>query len=150
MKFSREELNPGSWFSFDDQDPSAGRISLRVANLDKVRALDKATTKKRVEYKQGQRFEVREENHDAYLEGLWDYVIVEWEGLEWDDGSPIECTRENKIKLMTGHVGFAAFINSCLTRLREDQENLEALASKNESSTSSDSSSVRPVRCAKK
>ena len=35
MKLNIEDLNPGTWFYFDDTNPKEGRICLRIVNQQK-------------------------------------------------------------------------------------------------------------------
>ena len=137
-KFSLKDPNPGVWFLFDESDPNSGRICVRILNSAKGQEITKATTKKRVEYKQGQRFEVFDIDEDKRSAMIWDYCIISWERLEDDDGKPIECTPENKAKLMLENVGFAAFIGSCMAKLNAEFEARREAIEKNLLSTSRD------------
>jgi hypothetical protein len=129
--FSLKDPNPGVWFSFDERDPDAGRICVRVINMAKREEIRKATTKKRVEYKNGGRFEVLDFDEDKFSEMLWDYLIADWERLEDDAGIAIECTKENKIKLVREHVGFQAFVNVCIEKINADIEPKQGAILKN-------------------
>lgn len=131
MKFNMAELNPGAWFSFDEQDPDAGRICLRILTTDAREQITKQTTKKCVEYKRGERYEYTEVDDDAYSRLMWDYCIVDWEHLEDEDGKPIECTADNKVKLVKGHPGFAAFLGECLECLTDCAKLAKEKAEKN-------------------
>ena len=121
-KFSLKDPNPGVWFVFDENDPKSGRICIRVMNSAKGLEIDKATSKKRTEYRQGQRFEVSDIDDKKRSQLFWDYVIVDWERLEDDDGNPIECTSENKYKLMLENVGFASYVGACIAKMNENYE----------------------------
>lgn len=37
-------------------------------------------------------------NGDAASYDALDYVLVDWRGIVWSDGTPLECTREHKIE----------------------------------------------------
>jgi hypothetical protein len=148
-KFNIKDPNPGVWFKFDDQDPESGSISIRVANDTIIRKIDKACSKTRVEYKNGQRFEVRETNDDLYSEMLWDYVIPDWSGLEDDEGKPLECTTENKLFLMRNNPGFSLFVQKCLEKLKDMQENLTEYLEKNLLPGLNESGKSRAVKPAK-
>jgi hypothetical protein len=128
-KFSLKDPNPGTWFSFNEADPESGKICIRVMNAAKMQEITKATTKKRTEYKQGQRFEVAEVLEEKRSQMLWDYSIADWERLEDDDGKPIPCTAENKAKLMLENIGFSSFVSACISKLNADidaiRENVE-------------------------
>lgn len=130
-RFSLTDPNPGVWFSFDDNDPETGRICIRVINGEKQQELRKRTVKKRIEYKHSQRFEYEDRDDEAYSKLLWDYVIMEWERLENDDGKPIECTAENKNKLMMANVRFAQFVGACIEKVNALMEARSAEIEKN-------------------
>ena len=130
-KFSLKDPNPGVGFLFDENDPESGKIYIRVMNAAKAQEITQATTKKKVEYKHGQRFEIVETDEDKRSRLLWDYTIVGWERLEDDAGNPIECTTENKMKLMLESVPFAAFVGSCINKLNAEYEMLREEAEKN-------------------
>lgn len=137
-KFSLKNPNPGAWFSFDEADPGTGKICLRAANRATLGSIEKAHAKKRIEYKHGQRFEVRDVDSEGYSKALWDYCIVGWEGLLDDDGKKIECTTDIKYVLMTENIGFATFVGGCLDKLGEERDAIRERAEKNSLSTSSD------------
>ena len=130
-KFSLKDPNPGAWFYFDEANPTSGRICLRVLNAAKRQEIAKATEKRRVEYKQGTRFEFMEVDEDKRTSLMWDYCIIGWENLTEDDGTPIECTTENKIKLMMENIGFASFVGSCLSRINDSIDMIKDATSKN-------------------
>ena len=129
--FSLRDPNPGVWFKFDETDPESGEIRIRAMNNEQRKKLQKECNKKRVEYKHGQRFEVTDVNDDKFSELLWDYWIVEWNGLEDDDRTPLLCGPETKAKLMQTNVGFAQFVGKCLELLAEQEEERVARIEKN-------------------
>jgi hypothetical protein len=115
MKFDLENLNPGTWFDFED----GGRICLRSLSTEEATAISKKVTKTKVEYKQGQRFSFEETDDDKAFSLMWDSVIVAWEGIETADGKPLECTTENKLKLMRKSPVFTRTIRGFLEKLTE-------------------------------
>jgi hypothetical protein len=129
--FSTKDPNPGVWFKFDENDPDSGEIKIRVVNATRRNEIQKACNRKRVEYKNGQRFEVSDMNDDLFSQMLWEYAIVDWNGLEDDDGKTLVCTNETKLFLMQNHVGFAQFIGKCMEKLGEEEENRVAIIKKN-------------------
>jgi len=129
--FSIKDPNPGVWFKFDESDPESGEIRIRAMNNEQRKVLQKACNKKRVEYKHGQRFEVIDSKDDKFSEMLWDYCIVEWNGLEDDEGGPILCGPETKAALMQKNVGFSQFVGKCLEPLSEEEEDRVARIEKN-------------------
>jgi len=131
MKFRLQDLNPGAWFNFDVDDPETGRIRLRVLNAQKLTEIRDTTMTNKVEYHADNRFEYQEIDNAARDRIIWDYCIIEWEGLVDDDDVPIECTTDNKIKLMNGHIGFSTFIEACLEKLNKENEKFREFSEKN-------------------
>lgn len=129
--FSLREPNPGAWFSFDESDPAGGKICLRIMNSITLRNIRRAAVKPRVEYKHGQRFEFTDTDEDLISDMTWDYCIVDWTGLEDDDGKPIPCTKENKVFLMRENLQFQTFVMACMGILNEQAERRVADLEKN-------------------
>ncbi len=148
-KFSLTDPNPGVWFKFDDSDPGSGEIRIRVLNALKREEIQKACVKTRDIYKQGQRYVTSDTNDALFSEMLWDYSIVEWNGLEDDAGIPLPCDTETKVKLMRENVGFSLFVSRCLEKLNDEEENRVAMIEKNFSSGSNGSKKNLIVRSAK-
>ena len=68
---------------------------------------------------------------------LWDFMIVDW--LIYDGkGKPIQCTKENKVKLMMGSVDFAVFVGECIERLTDGERKRAEDQEKNLGNTSSE------------
>jgi hypothetical protein len=130
-KFNLKDLNPGTWFDFNEDDPKSGRICLRVLNEEAKENIRKTTVKRVETFKKGQRFIDYDVNEKLNSEMTWDYVIVSWERLEDNDDQPIECTVENKSKLMRESIDFARFVGECLEKLSEMTEQRKADAAKN-------------------
>jgi len=55
---------------------------------------------------------------------LRDYVVTGIEGAQWSDGSQIECTRENKLRLFKNEQ-FDRFVGKCITMLSGQAETSE-------------------------
>ena len=131
MKFNMSNLNPPAWFYFDDDKPKDGSVLLRVCAGNDLDNIAKRCSKKQPpEYKRGNRFVIPDKvNEKKYNEMLWDFILVDWKNIVDEKGKAIECKLENKVKLMTHSVVFAAFIGDCLEKLNEDvagyQEELE-------------------------
>ncbi len=123
MNIDLDNLNPGTWFYFDDKDHSQGRVCLRTCPAAELKKIRKATHKISYKFRHGQRFE--SVDVDELLEDklLWDYCIVDWEGVN-NNGQALECTPEIKSALMGGVPAFASFVTSALTELGS----LDALA----------------------
>ena len=115
MKFDLENLNPGTWF--DDGD--GGRICIRSLSTEEATAISKKTTTTKVEYKNGQRFAYEITDDDKAFSLMWDAVIVDWEGVVSADDKPLECTTENKLRLMRKSPVFARIIRGYLEKLVE-------------------------------
>lgn len=128
MKFDLENLNPGVFFPFED---SEGGITIRLASGEALNDIDKKCVKKKVEYRKGQRYEVVNVNDEKRSTLLWDYVIVDWEGVTDLEGNPIPCTQENKHRLMIGSTRFSNFVSKCVENLAEDIEEIEEELEKN-------------------
>ena len=107
------DLNPGTWFEME----GGGKVCLRVCNGDTLRELKKKTTKKRVEYKSGQRFTVEDVDDDVMSTLIWDYCIVDWEKLFDKNGTSIPCNKDTKNKLMGQSLVFSRFIGEKLDEL---------------------------------
>lgn len=122
MKFNMKDLNPGTWFKFNEDDPESGSICLRVLNAGKLAEIRDKTIKTEVEYRGENRYEYQKMDNAGRDNIIWDYCIVDWRDLVDDEENPIECTTENKIKLMNGHVGFSTFVESCMERLNKLNE----------------------------
>ena len=118
MKFDLTDLNPGTWFTMED----GGRVSLRICAGEDYRGIRKQVTKKRVEFKNGQRYEFQETNEDLLSELLWDFCITGWENFFDSKMDPIPCTKENKVLLMGRSIKFSNFVSSCLDQLTELQK----------------------------
>ena len=115
MKFDLDNLNPGTWFDLD----GGGRICLHSLSTEEAIAISKKTTKPKVEYKNNQRFAYEEVDEDKQFSLMWDAVIVDWEGVETADRKPLECTTDNKLKLMRKSPVFARTVRGFLEKLTE-------------------------------
>ena len=135
MKFNMKDLNPGAWFKFEPDNPESGKIKLRVLTSGKLAEVRDKTVKTEVEYRGEHRYEYPNMDNAARDRIIWDYCIVDWEGLVDDEDAPIECTTENKIKLMNDHIGFSMFVEQCLEKLNKQNEIRAEYLEKNLSST---------------
>jgi hypothetical protein len=130
MKFNLEDLNPGVFFSFKD-DEEGGGVTLRLSTAAVIEEITKKCSKKRVEFKRGQRFEVIDEDIDKKDSMLWDYVIMDWKGICDEKGDPIPCNSDNKKLLMRNSVQFSSFVGACLDILNDDAEKYKETLEKN-------------------
>ena len=133
MKFDLENLNPGVFFPFDEDDSEdeKGGIEIRLANSKKLDEINKKCSRRKVEFRRGQRHEYVEENEEKKSEMLWDYVIVGWKGVYDINGNVIECTQATKIKLMRESVKFSSFVGKCIEILTDESEDVEVELEKN-------------------
>lgn len=129
MKFDLENLNPGVFFEFGDDDK--GGVTIRLANGEILDKINTQCQKKKIEFKKGQRFEVIESNEELRSKMLWDYVIVGWEGIVDSEDKEIKCTKENKVLLMKSSPKFSTFVGACVEKLSEDTENFNEVLEKN-------------------
>lgn len=134
MEFDVTNLNPGTWFPLG-KDEKDGRICLRICDAESLRQIRKQTVKKKVEFKKvegkPERFESADVNDDLQEELIWDYCIIDWEGILDKDKNPIPCTRENKIMLMNKSVTFAKIVSEGLSAIRDQIEEGESASEKN-------------------
>jgi len=131
MKFDMNNLNPGTWFYFDDEKPEEGRVCLRVCNGEILDQIDRETVSRKVEYRKHQRYETEDVDDKKRDLLMWDYVIVDWENLCDANGKEIPCTAENKAKLMTGSPFFFQFVSDCVDRLNAEQAAIREQEEKN-------------------
>ncbi len=106
---------------------------LRVCSGKDLERIEKETsTKQPVEYKRGQRFIVPDkvdEKRRSHM--IWDFVVVDWNGVLDEDEKAVKCTTDNKIKLMEQSVVFAGFIGECLEKLNTDIGSYQKVLEKN-------------------
>jgi len=130
MKFDLENLNPGTFFPFPEEDGEGG-VTIRLASGDELTKIEKACVKKKFEYKKNQRFEVIEEDDQKRSKMLWDYVICDWEGITDMNGNEIPCNTANKIKLMQNSTKFSTFVGECISVLTEQMDEYRGELEKN-------------------
>jgi len=112
-RFDLADLNPGTWFEMG----GGGRVCLRVCAGDDLRAIRKATVKKRAGFRNGTRIVYDDVDEDRQNEAIWDSCIVSWEKIFDKDGKPIPCTQEMKNLLMGKSIMFSSFIAASLKSL---------------------------------
>jgi hypothetical protein len=132
MKFDFKNLNPGVWFEYEDKSFS---VEVRICAGQDLERIFKATQKTRVEYKRDSRFEYLDIDHDKRDEMMWDFIIIDWKGIEDGAGKPLPCTTENKVALMKGSVLFTNFIGECVELLSSDIKKIKVGKEKNLSSS---------------
>ncbi|NIV11035.1 MAG: hypothetical protein GWN62_07000 [Aliifodinibius sp.] len=114
-----KQENINAWFEME----GGGRVHLQLLGTDELEAINKQTIKKQVEYKRidgkAERFEYDETDEKLQNELFWDRVIMNWEKLFDRDKNPIECTRANKILLMSRSQKFQKCVFDGLEELRK-------------------------------
>jgi len=123
MKFDMKDLNPGAKFYFDAADPEAGSITLRALNVAAHEKIQAQCVARMTEYNEdGVRNEVVVTDEAKQSELTWDYAILDWQGLEDENGAPIPCTYENKAALMRESLVFSGMVHRFLKKLNRDMK----------------------------
>ena len=111
----------GAWFEME----GGGRVQLRSMTAIAMKAIHRQTVEKKAEYKRvegkAERFEFETVNDDLQSELFWDYIIVGWENLFDSKNTPISCTKENKLLLMSRSAKFANFVSESLKKINDDE-----------------------------
>lgn len=151
MIFDLDKINDGEWFPFfesrinekgeveyDEPKEGAGRVCIRDFSTIIEQQVGKRKKKsefvlnpvtrsmERVTYFEDYPEEQKQRDNDD----VWDYTITAWEGFYDKNGDVIECTRENKIKLMKLPV-FDRFVGRCLQMLSNSRVLIKEEAEKN-------------------
>ena len=125
------EERKSTWFEMD----GGGRVELRTLSYDALKTISKQSTRKRVDFKKVEgtpgRFEYEEVNEELQNELFWDHCILSWENLFDSKEVEIQCTKENKVLLMTKSAQFAKFISDSIETLNEDEVVQSEVAEKN-------------------
>jgi hypothetical protein len=125
------EAPAGVWFDVE----GGGRVCLRTMTAEAMRAIDKQSTTKRVEYKRidgkAERFEVLERDEELSASLFWDFIIVDWSDFYAAEGIPILPTRGNKTLLMQRSQSFAALVGESLKVLAAGEAKAEEERAKN-------------------
>jgi len=109
-----------------------GKVYLKAITSEEFNAINKKTTKKKVEYRKvdgtASRFEYEEIDYDLRAELFYDAAIIDWENFVDASGNEIPCTKENKMLFMNKSVAFSKFIADSIKILTDDttRENEEA------------------------
>ncbi len=113
MNISYKVTNPGVFFPFDGKNLDEG-ITVRALNDAQIKIIAKETETKEAEIIEGRWIDRIKIDDDKRSDMIYDYCIVCWKGLNDEDGTAIECTRVNKIKLMRENPNFALFVNEAI------------------------------------
>lgn len=144
IDYKENDLNPGTWFSFEEDKPDEGGVCVRIMNNEAIDEMTKQTRKKMVDYHSAgrgvaeQRFEYWQIDEDKEFDMMWEYCIVDWRGVVNSDGMGIECTREAKVRLMKEFIPFIRFVTKCQKRINAQFVVEEEIESKNSSTPQED------------
>ncbi len=125
--FDISDLNPGMWFEFE----GGSRVCLRICAGDDLREIRKQSTKKKVEYRSGQRISYTITDDDLENKLLWDFCIVNWENFFDANNTPIHCNTDTKSLLMGKSIKFGRFVSECLETLTTVEEESKEKSEKN-------------------
>ena len=104
--------NEGTWFYFNDNAEDGG-VCLKTLTPGDVRKIEKATVTKKSEIVKGEkptRIEWFEVDEGLRQQMQWGAVISDWKKVDPDGTGEIECTYENKLRMMNDYIEFAQFI----------------------------------------
>lgn len=127
--------NEGTWFYFDDDDHDKGGVSLRELSTDQIEQIERITVKTKKKFKRGVAYDDVTTNEKLANKLRWDYCIVDWKNIALD-GSELECTRDNKEKMMKV-IDFIAWLADQIEKLTEMGGAIEEARLKNSENTSS-------------
>jgi hypothetical protein len=91
-KTDETKKKEGIWVEFDD-----ARFLIRSTDTSKYRRAVQAAAKKRNPAAVRKDIETQTA---LGIEAVAEGILIDWEGVE-DDGTPVECNRENKIAVLT-------------------------------------------------
>jgi hypothetical protein len=140
--FFRSEQKPDGTTVYEDPQEGVARIQLRIADSEVIESIQKQTRTKKVDHvvnpssrkmERIEYFDQTPEQEKLERELIWDHAIMNWEDKAPflnKDGSPIEKTVENKLKLM-GRPMFARCVTRCLQMITGLRDEAKALATKN-------------------
>ncbi len=117
------KFEEGVWVEFDE-DVS---FKVRYTTQDTIRKIRKKFVKKK--WKRGQ--EVEDVNEDGASDALYDYILIDWKGIELEPKKPAKCTPENKKKLINVCANAALFVLHSAQDLANFRDKQEAQEVKN-------------------
>lgn len=141
MPFDIDNLNPPERFYYPDSPDEW--VEFVLLDADAIEEIDAQTVTKKVEYVQPKKkngkpdfrrplqrieYEVIDEEKRADL--MTDAAIHDWH-LVKPDGSLIECTTENKLKIVNGSIEFNTWMAECLEIMGERKTEREKELEKN-------------------
>jgi len=134
MRINLDELNPGVFFTWpgEPEDSKKG-ITVRPLSGSAIKLINKQTLiSSKIKFtKKGQQYTDEIYNEAKKEELIADYCIVDWKGLEGEDGKAIPCTAENKSKIMNEHPLLMEFVTDKIDSITEFQAEKEDAEAKN-------------------
>lgn len=129
-KFSSEKK--GTWFYYDPDKPEAGGLCLRLPTEDEKRHIERLTVKHNWKFERGtgRRYDDLKEDEKLAEKLRLDIMIVDWKET-YLDGQMLECTKENKVKIMNVSADFAKFWGESFDELSRQNVTLEEARVKN-------------------
>lgn len=134
MKLNMNNLNPGTFFPWDGEPKnSKNGITVRELSSGELKRINKATFKKNIVMydRKGTPYNEPVYDEEKQDEMIYDYSIVNWTGLEDDDGKPIPCNTKNKYALMSEVPAFMMFVTECIKQVSTVAKDTEEAAEKN-------------------
>lgn len=126
-----ENLNPGTWFDFDEDKPEKGAICVRHLSPEKADDFSEECTTKKRKFHKGRPYETSDFDKKKYDGKFWDYIIVDWKNLKDKDGTEIPCTAENKYKLVKKSPFFVNLVNNAIDKLEAAEAEFQEATEKN-------------------
>lgn len=122
--------NAGVWFSLGD----GARIKLRLCTGEQFDKIREQTTEEIEVFKNVEgtpaRFDKVKTNTKLENELFWDYVIETWENVANEEGI-LECTKENKIRLINRSPQFVEVLSGLVEKLRKSEVDKQEKTRKN-------------------
>jgi len=121
--------NPGTWFYFNPDDESQGGVCLRELSSDENRRIEKLTTKHKKKIMRGQLVDDVKVDEETASKLRWHFCITDWKEVSLD-GQELECTNDNKVKMMKV-IDFVKHVVDSLETLTGMNKSLEEARAKN-------------------
>ena len=134
--------NEGTWFNYVPEDESLGGVCLRELTTEEQDRIERMTTKKRKKFRRGIAYDDIEVDEKLASKMRWDFCITGWKETRLD-GQQLECTTDNKVKMMNV-TDFVKHVVDSLETLVDANKSLEEIRVKN-SGSSSNGNADQPV-----
>jgi len=121
--------NEGTWFYFDPANEALGGVCLRELSTEENRRIERMTVKHRKKVKRGVAYDDPEIDEKLASKMRWDFCITDWKEVSLDS-QPLECTCENKVKMMD-IIDFVKHVVTSLETLVEINKTLDEARAKN-------------------